>query len=163
MRLALQSSKNQLYKGTFDCLKSTIQKESISGLYKGMSACYSSWTMLVSPVRWVSSPSLTKSKQVVRLAVLSCTAQLGTIQKYHTNNTKQLSSKSCKPNLLWAADQVFHLDMTKDAIDSWNQQNIWQRWVLAILQCWSETKPSLSTPANEPKKGSYAHMYQFLN
>jgi len=38
VRLALQSSKNQIYKGTFDCLKSTIQKESVAGLYKGVTS-----------------------------------------------------------------------------------------------------------------------------
>lgn len=38
MRLQLQCSKNPLYKGTFDCFRTIVKKESLSGLYKGVTS-----------------------------------------------------------------------------------------------------------------------------
>lgn len=38
VNLQTQDPKNLKYKGTFDCFKSIIAKESVRGLYKGMAS-----------------------------------------------------------------------------------------------------------------------------
>lgn len=46
MHLQTQDFRNPLYKGTYDCLKKIIQKESMSGLYRGLSSPIASISVL---------------------------------------------------------------------------------------------------------------------
>ncbi|CRL00592.1 CLUMA_CG013852, isoform A [Clunio marinus] len=46
VHLQTQDFKNPLYRGTYDCLKKIVQKESINGLYRGMSSPMASISVL---------------------------------------------------------------------------------------------------------------------
>lgn len=46
VQLQTQDYKNPLYRGTYDCLKKIIQKESLSGLYRGLSSPLASISVL---------------------------------------------------------------------------------------------------------------------
>lgn len=46
VHLQTQDYKNPLYRGTYDCLKKIIQKESVSGLYRGLSSPIASISVL---------------------------------------------------------------------------------------------------------------------
>lgn len=46
MCLQTQDFKNPLYRGTFDCLKKIIQKDSVGGLYRGISSPLASISVL---------------------------------------------------------------------------------------------------------------------
>lgn len=44
--LQTQDFRNPLYRGTFDCLKKIIQKDSVGGLYRGISSPLASISVL---------------------------------------------------------------------------------------------------------------------
>lgn len=46
VRLQLQSSANPLYRGTYDCFRSILKKESVTGLYKGVTSPLYSLTVI---------------------------------------------------------------------------------------------------------------------